>query len=90
MKSVIFTKSQENLFLQHSKPLISYNPNERIAGASSSLKESIKESTLTEDNYHIYKNYVKATKKQATNKTYKRLLKNMDENLREIFENVKN
>ena len=90
MKNVIFTKSQENLFLQHSKPLISYNPNERIARGSESLKENIKESTLTDDNYNIYKNYVKAKRKEATNKTYKRLLKNMDENLREIFENVKN
>jgi hypothetical protein len=92
LKSVIFSKSQENLFLQHSKLLISYNPNERIGGQQGkvSLKNSIKESTLTEDNYNIYKDFIKAKRKEATNKTYKRLLNNMDENLKDIFENVKN
>jgi len=42
------------------------------------------------DEYQIiYESYLKAKQKEGSNKTYKRLLKNIDENLKKIFENNK-
>jgi hypothetical protein len=85
LKKVIFTKTQKKLFLLHSKPLISEN--KKIFNDEDGRKSMIEGS---DENKIIYENYLKAKKKEGSNKIYKRLLKNLDENLKKIFENIKN
>ncbi len=43
---------------------------------------------MSEENYSFYGDYVKAKGKQDLNIAYIRLLRNMDENLKNIFESI--
>jgi hypothetical protein len=83
LRNVIFSKSQNNLFSLHSKPLI----------REKELDEKAKKKSQTsinsrDENFSIFDDYVKAKEKQDENKTYKRLLRNMDENSKNIFNNL--
>jgi hypothetical protein len=82
LKNVIFTKTQKNLFLLHNKPIISENKKNFKDRKKSMIEKS-------EENKIIYENYLKAKKKESSNKIYKRILQNLDENLKKIFENIK-
>lgn len=84
LKNVIFSKTQKKIFLLHSKPLICLNNKNKNYETKKSLIEGSNENKLN------YDNYIKARKKEGSNKIYKRLLNNFDENLKNIFENIQN
>jgi hypothetical protein len=84
LKNVIFSKTQKELFLSNSKEVISeINKNSKDLDNRKGIEKS-------DENQNIYENYLKAKKKKNSSKIYKRLLKNLDENLKKIFENTKN
>ena len=74
LKNIIFTKTQKKLFLLHSKPVISENL--EIASEMNEMNE------LNDPKDQIYDCYVKAKQKEGSNKFYKRLIHNLDENIK--------
>jgi hypothetical protein len=82
LKNVILSKTQKKLFLLHNKPIISENKKNFKDRKKSKVDKS-------EENRNIFENYLKARKKEGSNKIYKRILQNFDENLKKIFENIK-
>lgn len=81
LKNILFNKTQKKLFLLHNRPLISQNKKKvKPKNEINNIFEAMDESEL------IYESYLKAKKKQGSNKFYKRLLQEIDENLKRIFD----
>jgi hypothetical protein len=85
LKNVIFTKSQKKLFTYQRKNLISENDNNKESNLK--IKKSIKE--LKENSNNLHEIYLKAKKKENTNKIYKRIVRNMNENIKNMLEQHK-
>ena len=83
LKNIIFTKTQKKLFLLHSKPVISENL--EIASEMNEVNEMNEGKELNDPKDQIYDCYVKAKQKEGSNKFYKRLINNLDENIKRNF-----
>jgi hypothetical protein len=86
LKKILFNKKQEDLFSFTNKPTIS---EKNTLKRKMTLFQKINDNS-EEDYLSLFNSFIVAKEKQSYNKTYKRLIDNMDEDVKCIFEKYVN